>query len=111
MYVEAWEKLMDLAVSCFAIHLISTASLSWRVGDDQELTAEIFGRPVWAQRSRGFMALLNLKYFWPFSKSPEQMATRPLVDVGLFWVARLAGTGIATFLVLFLLSAFLVVGH
>ena len=110
MHEEMWEVFFNWALYCFCLHLLSTASLSWRVGADPDIVETLFGRPVWQKVGRGFMALLKLRYFWPLSKSPELLSSYPMTTRGLFWVARLTGAGLVVLIALFFISIFVTAG-
>ena len=110
MHEEIWEQFFKWAFYCFWLHLLVTASLSWRVGADSELVEVLFGRPVWQKEGRGFMAFLKLRYFLPLSKSPDQLAGHSIATRILFWIARLTGTGFVLMIALFFVSIFVTAG-
>lgn len=99
--------LVDGAVACFALHLLLTALLRWRVTKDAPLQANLFGQPTWTQSKRGFMPLLQAKYLWPFARAPKRLKSHSLLTRAVFWMARIFGTICALAMVLFLVAAFL----
>ncbi len=104
-------QIFQVAFWCFGMHIVSTVSLSWQIGDDLALSDKLFGRPAWAGKSRGFMALLNLRYFWPFTESPNEIYERTWYNIATFWAARLTGAAFPLFMLLFFVDAFLFVGQ
>lgn len=105
--IESLQALLfKIAVACFGVHVVLTVLLGLRVRSDLALADGLFSVPAWRAGHRSAVALMRVKFFWPFVAEPSQLRSHGSFARGLFWSARLAGTTFVAVVALFFLGMF-----
>lgn len=98
-------SLFNLAFACFGMQALFAWLLRRRVEDDEPLLRVLFASPA-TQGQREPGRLLRVKFFWPLTQVPSELAECVPMTVALFWAARLAGFGFILSIAAFFVTPF-----